>query len=84
MASQWQIQDFGQGGSEVLSPEGALSLKFAQNTGFLLKVVCKLHGFEKILGVRGARAPRAPLDALVHHYTRCFSQETEAPERGIA
>ena len=35
---------------------GALNPKFAQNNGFSLTNVWKLHGFEKILGARGARA----------------------------
>ncbi len=39
------------GPSRVLTPmEGGLSLKFAQNTGFFLKIPWKLHDFEEILG----------------------------------
>ena len=46
------------GVSVVLSPRGTLSPKFAQNGGFLLKIAWKLHDFEELLVVRGARAPR--------------------------
>ena len=35
---QGQIQDFGQGAQWRFDPRGALSLKFAQNRGFSLKI----------------------------------------------
>ncbi len=47
------------GGSRILV-SGALSTKFSQNRVFFLKIAWKLHDFEKILGTKWARAPRAP------------------------
>ncbi len=51
--------------SRVLTPEGGLSPKFAQNRGFFLKIAWKLNDFEKILGARGGRAPGPPGSASV-------------------
>ena len=45
------------GASRVLTPTGTLSPKFAQNRCFSLKIACKLHDFEEILGARGAGPP---------------------------
>ena len=41
VGAQARMQDFGQGGSRVLTPKGALSLKFAQNRTFPLKIAQK-------------------------------------------
>ena len=57
---QGWIQDFGQGASRVVTPEGAVSPKFAQNGGFSRNIAWKQHDCEQILGARGAWAPRAP------------------------
>ena len=52
---------FWSGGSGVLTPEGALSPKFAQNRGFPLKIAWKLHDLDnKYWGARGARAGPPP------------------------
>ena len=61
VCQKWANKDTCRGGSMilvrgpsgVLTPDRALSWKFAQNRGFPLKIVWKLHDFEKILGARG-------------------------------
>ncbi len=54
---QARNHDFGRRGAISFDPREALSLKFAQNGGFPLKIPWKLHDFEEILGARGAQAP---------------------------
>ncbi len=45
---------------------GALSLAFAQNRGFSLKIPWELHDFEEIFGGKGGPGPQGPsLDPLV-------------------
>ncbi len=53
--TQARIQDFGQGPSEVLTPRmGALSPKFVQNRGFLLKLPENGMVFKKKWGQGGS------------------------------
>ena len=64
-----RIQDFGEGGQQSFDPKGGdLSPNLAQNRGFPLKIACKLHDFEEILGARGGGPgpPGPPLDPRLH------------------
>ena len=56
---QARIQDFGQGGQRSFDPKGALSLQFAQNRGFPLKLPANCMILKKSW-VQGGPGPQGP------------------------